>query len=341
MVIKARAAVAHSFRKPLRIEPIEIAEPGPTQVVVQIEASGVCHTDVAAVDGALPIKPALPLIPGHEGVGRVCAKGSEVKTLKEGDRVGVTLVSDSCRACNFCESGYEALCPRVDLRGYFSNGTFAEYVLADAAYTCSIPDNLLPEEAAPLLCAGVTAYRAVNETQVQPGEWLVILGVGGVGHLAVQFAKAKGLQVAAVDVHDDKLQLAQASGADLVINSKTDDAIRNLKAAIGGAAGTLVTTSNASAFSDAIEMTSRNGTCVMVGIPLTGSDLPIFDVVVKGLTIRGSMFGNRQDLHEALALAAAGTVRPQVQLLPFSAVNKVMDDLRCGRISGRSVLKLA
>lgn len=268
-------------------------------------------------------------------------EGIKRKDAQGGRPCGSNPSSDSCRVCDFCKRGYHALCPGIQLRGYFSNGTFAEYVLAEAVYTCSIPDCLLAEEAAPLLCAGVTAYRAVYETQVEPGDWLIIVGVGGVGHLAVQYAKAMGLQVAAVDVHDDKLQLAHASGADLVINSKTRDAVRDLNATIGAAAGTLVTTSNSSAFNDAIEMTRRKGTCVMVGIPSTSVDFPVLDIVVKGLVLKGSMFGDRQDLHEALALAAAGKIRPQIQLQPFSAVNKVMDDLRCGRVRGRIVLKLA
>src|SRR5262245_2961585 len=218
-----KAAVAHAFREPLTIEELPIPTPGAGQVLVRVVASGVCHTDLHAADGDWPIKPALPFIPGHEGVGYVAACGAEVTSLKDGDRVGVPWLHSACGVCDYCLTGWETLCPKQQNTGYSVNGGYAEYVLAPAAYVGQLPDRLGFTEAAPILCAGVTTYKGLKETEARPGEWVVISGVGGLGHVAIQYARAMGLHVAAVDVADEKLSLARDLGVEITVNATTTD----------------------------------------------------------------------------------------------------------------------
>ena len=193
--------------------------PTPDRFWCETVASGVCHTDLHAVDGDWPVKPKLPFIPGHEGVGYVAAVGSDVTVVKEGDRVGVPWLHSACGMCEFCLTGWETLCPQQQNTGYSVDGGFAEYVLAPANYVGHIPVSLEATDAAPILCAGVTTYKGLKETDTKPGDWVVIVGVGGLGHVAVQYAKAMGLHVAAVDVSDDKLALAKRLGAELTVHA--------------------------------------------------------------------------------------------------------------------------
>ena len=189
-----KAAVVHEFKQPLAIEEVPVPEVGPGQILVKIEASGVCHTDLHAADGDWPVKPTPPFIPGHEGVGTVAAVGAGVTAVKEGDRVGVPWLHTACGHCKYCLSGWETLCDAQKNTGYSVNGGFAEYVLADPNYVGHLPDGLGFEMAAPILCAGVTVYKGLKETDTKPGDTVVISGIGGLGHVAVQYAKAMGLQ---------------------------------------------------------------------------------------------------------------------------------------------------
>ena len=218
-----KAAVVHEFGKPLSIESVSVPRPGPGQVLVRVAASGVCHTDLHAADGDWPVKPKLPFIPGHEGVGYVAAACPGVRHLKEGDRVGIPWLHSACGSCEYCFTGWETLCEQQQNTGYSVDGGFAEYVLADAGYVGRIPDGLDFLSAAPILCAGVTTYKGLKETDTKPGEWVVIVGVGGLGHVAVQYAKAMGRHVAAVDVSDEKLELARSLGAEVTVNAAKQD----------------------------------------------------------------------------------------------------------------------
>jgi propanol-preferring alcohol dehydrogenase len=335
-----KAAVAHAFREPLTLEELPIPTPGVGQVLVRVVASGVCHTDLHAVDGDWPVKPALPFIPGHEGVGNVAACGAGVTSLKEGDRVGVPWLHSACGVCDYCLTGWETLCPKQQNTGYSVNGGYAEYVLAPAAYVGLLPDRLGFTEAAPILCAGVTTYKGLKETDARPGEWVVISGVGGLGHVAIQYARAMGLHVAAVDVADEKLALARTLGAEIAINGLSTDPASELHRLIGGAHGVLITAVSPTAFQQGIGMLRRGGTCVLVGLPPGDFPAPIFDVVLKRLTIRGSIVGTRKDLQEALQFAAEGKVQATIEPQPLEAVNEVFDRLRRGAVQGRVVLHL-
>lgn len=337
-----KSAVVHAFGEPLSIEELPIPIPGPGQALVKIAACGVCHTDLHAANGDWPVKPALPFIPGHEGVGTVVALGPGVTAVKEGDRVGIPWLYSACGACECCVTGWETLCPGAQYSGYTVNGGFAEYALADVTYVGHIPDSVDFFSAAPLLCAGVTTYKGLKETEARPGQWVAISGIGGLGHLAVQYAVAMGLKVVAVDVSDDKLDLARRCGADAVVNASAegDTAKAVIDATDGGAHGVLVTAPAIGAFHDAVAMTRRRGTCVLVGLPPGDFPTPLFDVVLKRITIRGSLVGTRQDLREALQFAADGKVRADYHLAPLSSINAVFTRLCAGKIEGRVVLDL-
>jgi len=335
---KMKAAVAKSFRQPMVIEEMNIPEPGEGQVLVKIEASGVCHTDLHALEGDWPVKPSPPFIPGHEGAGTVAALGRGSKGVKEGDRVGIPWLHSACGQCVYCRGGWETLCESQQNSGYSVNGAFAQYCLAPAAYVAHIPKKVTFSDAAPVLCAGVTTYKGLKRTEARPGEWVAISGVGGLGHLAVQYAKAMGLLVAAVDVADDKLDLARKLGADLTANAKTEDVVAKIVHETGGAHGVLVTAVSTGAFRQAIDILRRGGTCSLVGLPPGDFPTHIFDVVLKGLTIRGSIVGTRNDIAESLAFAADGKVKAHYDLEPLENINSIFDRMRKGQIQGRIVM---
>jgi propanol-preferring alcohol dehydrogenase len=236
------AAFVEQFGKPLVLRETAVPTPGPGQILVKTEACGVCHTDLHAARGDWPLKPTLPFIPGHEAIGKVTAIGAGVKNVKEGDRVGVPWLYSACGHCEYCLSAWETVCADAQFGGYTKNGGFAELILADPNYVAHIPAGLTAEEAAPLICAGITTYKGIKETEARPGEWIAISGVGGLGHLAIQYAKAMGLHVCAVDIDDGKLAHAKCLGAELVINAKNDDPAVALKKETGGGAhGVLIT----------------------------------------------------------------------------------------------------
>jgi propanol-preferring alcohol dehydrogenase len=337
---KMKAAVVHEFGRPLSVEEVPVPEPGPGQVLVRVAASGVCHTDLHAADGDWPVKPKLPFVPGHEGVGHVAALGGGVASLKEGDRVGVPWLHSACGGCEYCLTGWETLCPHQQNTGYSVDGGFAEYVLAPAAYVGRLPDAVDFIQAAPVLCAGVTTYKGLKELDVKPGDWVVVSGIGGLGHLAVQYARAMGMHVAAVDVADEKLDLARELGAELTVNCASEDPAGRIQEATGGAHGVLITAVSPPAFRQGVAMLRRGGTCVLVGLPPGDFPAPIFDVVLKRLTVRGSIVGTRRDLQEALQFAAEGKVRSAVETRPLESINEVFGRLRRGEVRGRVVMQL-
>ena len=336
-----KAAVVHKFGQPLRIEEIPVPTPGPHQVLIKIVASGVCHTDLHAAQGDWPVKPTLPFVPGHEGVGFVAALGKDVEGIKEGDAVGLAWLHDACGRCEHCVGGWETLCEQQHNSGYSVNGSFAEYAIGHADYVARLPASGNFAELAPILCAGVTTYKGIIETEARPGEWLAVSGVGGLGHLAVQYAKVMGLRVIGLDVTTQALDLARKLGADLVVDASNPDAVADvIRATGGGAHGVLITAPSVPAFGQGIAMARRHGTISLVGLPPGDFPAPIFDVVLKRLTIRGSIVGTRRDLEESLAFAADGRVVSRIHQFPFAEVNKVFDSLSAGTVEGRSVLKM-
>jgi len=336
-----RAAVVHAFGEPLRIEEVPVPTPGPGEIVVKLAATGVCHTDLHAARGDWAVKPTLPLIPGHEGTGHVAAVGAGVTHVKMGDAVGVPWLHDACGQCEFCLTGWETLCPSQHNTGYSVNGTYAEYVLAKADYVGHLPAGADMEQIAPILCAGVTTYKGLKETQAKAGEWVAISGIGGLGHVAVQYAKAMGFNVAALDIDEAKLALAKRLGADLTVDCRDANAVKGLvKQTGGGAHGVLVTAVSTAAFGQAIGIVRRKGTIVLNGLPPGDFPTPVLPVVLKRITLRGSIVGTREDLAEALAFAADGKVAAEVAIEPLDAVNDVLDRMERGAINGRVVLRL-
>ena len=342
MTRKMHAAIVEQFGKPLVFREWDIPTPGPGQILVKTEACGVCHTDLHAARGDWPVKPALPFIPGHEGIGRVAAVGAGVTIVKEGDRVGVPWLYSACGHCEYCLSAWETVCAEAEFGGYTQNGGFAEYILADPNYVAHIPAGLGATEAAPLICAGVTTYKGIKETKAKPGEWIAISGAGGLGHLAIQYAKAMGLKVCAVDIDDGKLDHAKWLGADFVVNAKSGDPAAAVKHGTdGGAHGVLITAPSLSAFKQGVGMTRKRGTCVLVGLPPGEFPIPLFDVVANCISIVGSFVGTRRDMAETLAFAAEGKVKADIELQPLSAINRVFDRLQHGDVPSRVVLDFA
>ena len=335
-----KAAVVRKFGESLIIEEMPIPEIQANEILVKIIATGVCHTDLHAVNGDWPVKPNLPFIPGHEGVGYVVAIGKDVKNLKEGDAVGVPWLHDACGHCEYCYTGWETLCEKQHNTGYGVNGSFAEYVVANPDYVGILPQNINFVEIAPILCAGVTVYKGLKETDTRPGEWVVISGIGGLGHVAIQYAKAMGLHVAAIDIFDDKLALAKSLGADIVINSSKEDAAAVLKKETGGMHGALVTAVSPKAFELAMQCLRRKGTLVLNGIPSGSFDLPIFDTVLNRITVRGSIVGTRKDLQEAIDFAVEGKVKSVVKTAKLEDINTIFDQMKKSQINWRIVLEI-
>jgi propanol-preferring alcohol dehydrogenase len=339
---KMKAAVVREFGAPLTIEEVDIPIPNAGQIQVKIEATGVCHTDLHAANGDWPIKPNPPFIPGHEGVGIVTAVGSGVKHVKEGDRVGVPWLHTACGYCRHCLGGWETLCHDQQNTGYSVNGSFAEYALADPNFIGHLPANVGFNEIAPILCAGVTVYKGLKETHTKPGDWVVISGIGGLGHLAVQYAIAMGLHVIAVDIDDAKLALAKKLGAKITVNAKTeaDPAAAVKKLAENGVQGVLVTAVSPKAFEQAVNMVSRGGTVCLNGLPPGQFPISIFDMVLNGINIQGSIVGTRLDLQEALDFAKEGKVKAHVSVEPLENINSVFERMKSGQIEGRIVLNI-
>lgn len=336
-----KAAVVREFGKPLSIEDVPIPKPGRDQALVKVRSSGVCHTDLHAAKGDWPVKPTLPFVPGHEGYGEVVEVGEGVTELTVGDLVGNAWLWSACLECRYCRTGWETLCERQINGGYTVDGSFAEYMLVDSRFAARVPKGADPIEVAPVLCAGITVYKGLKVSAVSPGQWVTISGIGGLGHVAVQYATAMGLRVAAVDVADSKLALAARHGAELLVNAYEEDPVEKVRQATGGTDAVLVTAVSPAAFAQAIGMVRRGGTVTFTGLPPGEFPTPIFDTVLKGLTLRGSIVGTRQDMVEALDFYARGSIHPTVHTRRIEDVNDVFDELDRGMIDGRVVLDFA
>lgn len=340
-----RAAVSKEFGKPLVVEEVPVPTAGAGEVLVKIEACGVCHTDLHAVEGDWPVRPKGDLIPGHEGVGRVVQVGAGVSHLQEGDLVGIPWLYSACGHCEYCHQGWETLCESQENGGYSVNGGFAEYAVGAADYVGVLDPQLSHDQIvniSPILCGGVTVYKGLKMTEARPGEWVTISGIGGLGHIAVQYAKAMGLRVAAVDVADEKLELAQRYGAEIVANARTEDAVEKIRNATeGGTHGVLVTAVSPSAFAQAVKLVRRGGTVSMNGLPPGEFPVEIFGMILNGITLRGSIVGTRADLQEAIAFAQNGAVKAHVAPEPLENINDIFDRMRRGAIDGRISLDMS
>ena len=335
-----KAVVVEEFKQRLKIK--EVAEPrlrGPFDAIIRLHASGVCHTDLHAADGDWPVQPTLPFIPGHEGVGIVEEVGSFVTNVKPGDRVGIPWLHTACGECGYCLSGWETLCESQQNTGYSVNGGFAELAVADARYVGRIPDGLEFEAVAPHFCAGVTTYKAVKVSGSAPDKTVLISGLGGLGHMALQYARVTGARTIAVDVTEEKLELARKLGADECINARAMD-VAEAAQKMGGADIVIGTAVSARAFAASFGALRRGGTMVIVGLPPEQLPVPVFDLVLKGVSVVGSIVGTRKDLQEALELAARGLVTCNYTTARLEDINDVFGEMRAGKIDGRVVLKL-
>jgi propanol-preferring alcohol dehydrogenase len=334
-----KAAVLREYGRPLTLEDAPTPTPGPGELLVKVAACGVCHSDLHLAEGDWELlKPItkLPLILGHEVAGTVASKGCGVEGFALGDRVGVPWIHWTCGECEYCQTGRETLCLNQTITGCTVDGGFAEYLRAKASHTARLPDGIGLEEAAPLLCAGLTVYKALKAAGVRVGERLAVFGIGGLGHLAVQLAKAMGVKVWAVDIAEEKLQLGRACGADWAVNAASTPA--TIRGA-GGAHVAMVTSASRAAYETALRSLKRGGTLAVVGMAPEPLSISAVSLVSGELRIIASAVGTRQDLRELLELAAAGKVRCKTEPRPLAEINPVFEEMKQGRVVGRIVLK--
>jgi propanol-preferring alcohol dehydrogenase len=338
-----KAAVLHKVRQKLKIETVPIPEPAHGEILIKVVACGVCHSDLHAVDGDWNPGPVLPLIPGHEVAGTVAGLGTGVAGFKVGQRVGVPWMFSACGVCEFCLAGMETICPKGEATGYSKPGGYAEYMVAPAAFVAKLSTRIDMHEMAPILCAGVTTYRGLKRTNTRPGQWVTIVGIGGLGHIAVQYARAMGMRVAAVDVSEEKLKLAKRLGAEFVADASKDDPAKLIQEKLGGTHGAIVTAVATRAFEQSIRMLRPGGTVSYIGLPGGKADeirTSISAITNWELSVRGSNVGTRLDLNEAVAFATNGLVRAKIEKQPLKAVNSIFERMRRGKIVGRVVLDI-
>ena len=334
-----QAAVVTEFTKPLEMQTLAVPEPGPGQVLVRMETCGVCHTDIHAAHGDWPVKPTPPFVPGHEGVGVIEALGPGVQVRKVGDRVAMPWLGSACGHCAYCVSGNETLCEAQANTGYSIDGGYAQYAIGDGRYVVPVPDEVTSFDAAPLTCAGVTTYKAVKVGGTGMGTRVGVFGIGGLGHLAVQYARLAGGIVTAVDIEDDKLELARELGADHTVNAAKTDPVAAIQAR-GGLDVALALAASAESFRQAFASLRRGGRMVCVGLPAEGAlDVPIFETVLGGLSVIGSIVGTREDLAEVFALHAAGRTKVIAEGRKLADVNAVFDEILTGRVPARVVIE--
>lgn len=309
----------------------EARAPGPGEVLIRMEACGICHSDLFVA--GLERLPLAPLILGHEGIGRILeAAGS---SFSPGERVGITFLERTCGACEYCTAGLERFCPRQLNSGYTAHGALAELATVSDQYLVRVPGDLTALEAAPLCCAGWTAYSAVKQAGLAAGQRIAVFGLGGLGHMAIQYARLHRLQVAAVDLVEARLEEARDLGAELTVPA--ENAGRHLQKEWGGMDAALVLTPSMAAVQQAFRSLKRGGTLVLVGLDNSALDLPLIDTVLKGITIRGSFIGARSDLEEVFRLALAG-IKPRVSAHSIRETPELLDRLRRHEISGRAVV---
>ncbi len=333
-----KAAVVTSFSKALEVVERHIPEPGAGQVLIRLEACGLCHTDIHAARGEWPVKPALPFVPGHEGIGIIEKLGAGVTRRTVGERVSIAWLGSACGDCRYCVDGRETLCEQQQNSGYSIDGAFAEYAVASAAYVVPVPDGISSIDAAPLSCAGVTTYKACKVARVQPTELVGIFGIGGLGHLAVQYARIMGGTVVAVDIEQAKLDLAADLGAEHLVDAAAVDPVDAIQA-LGGLDVAVVLAASPRVFEQAFESLRRGGRLVCVGLPADDGAMviPIFETVLKGISIIGSIVGTRQDLQEVFALHAAGRTRVVTETRNIYDVNDAIAEVLSGQVPARLV----
>ncbi len=335
-----RAAVVNDFASPLALEQVPKLGLEPGQIRVKVEASGLCHTDIHAAHGDWPVQPAPPFVPGHEGVGIIVELGPGVTEVAIGDRVAMPWLGYACGICDYCVSGRETLCLAQKNMGYSIDGAFGDYATAYARYVVAVPEGVDPFDAAPLTCAGVTTYKAVKVAGTRPSDLVAVFGVGGLGHLAIQYAAIAGGRVVAVDLHDEKLELARTLGAEFTVNASKEDPVAAIQE-LGGVDQAIALAVSPKAFEQAYASLRRGGTLVFVALPAENTvNIPIFETVLNGITLVGSIVGTRTDLREVFELHAAGKTRVIRETRSLDTVNESIADVEAGRVAARIVFGL-
>lgn len=334
-----KAALVTAFDQSLQVVDRPIPHPGAGKVLVRLETCGLCHTDIHAAHGDWPVKPTLPFVPGHEGVGIVEALGEGVTERTVGERVAIPWLGFACGECRYCIDGRETLCEQQHNSGYSVDGAFAEYAVAAAKFVVPVPESISSLDAAPLTCAGVTTYKALKVANIRPTERVAIFGVGGLGHLAVQYARIMGGLVVAVDIEKHKLDLAIELGADRVINAKTQDPVVELQK-LGGADVAVVLAASPRVFEQAFSSLARGGRLICVALPADQTmSISIFETVLKGISVIGSIVGTRQDLAEVFELHAEGKTRVIAEGRKLEQVNEAIAEVLSGDVLARLVFE--
>jgi propanol-preferring alcohol dehydrogenase len=339
---RMKAARLRAFRHPLVVEQAPIPEPEPNDILLEVEACGVCHSDLHIAGGEWPnvaARMTLPATLGHEAVGRVVEKGAAVSGVPIGARVGVGWLHSVCGRCEHCRAGAENVCLERTVTSVDAPGGYAEFMRVRASQAVPLPEGLSSVQAAPWFCAGVTVYHALQSAGVAAGQRVAIFGVGGLGHLAIQLASGSGAEVVALDVSPAKLQLARALGVKETLDALDPETVHRLKEG-GGPHVALVAAPSKAAYDLAIKTLRRRGTLMVVGLPK--EDLTFFadDLVVGEFRILGSAVGTRLEMRDLLALAASGAARCELETWRLEEVNHVFDRLRRGDVLGRAVLEM-
>ncbi len=319
---------------PLRLTELPPPRPGPGELVVRVTACGVCRSNLHMIEGdwvAAGVPGKLPIVPGHEIVGKVAALGEGVSELVVGQRVGLQPLWSSCGHCDYCLTGREQLCQRKQITGETRDGGYAEYVLAREAYTYAVPDAIGDVEGAPLFCPGVTAHAAVTRARLSPGQRVALFGIGGVGHMALQLARLTGADTIAVSRSRRHLRVAEQLGARTVDASRADPAALLHKE--GGVDASIVFAPSSEVARQAIAAT-RPGGIVVIGVQADLGVVPFVDCK----TVVGTVIGSRQQMREVLALAAAGKVRAICETLPLAQAETALARLKQGEVEARAVL---
>ncbi|MBU5595042.1 alcohol dehydrogenase AdhP [Amphibacillus sp. MSJ-3] len=332
--------VSDSKDKLVEVKEVELRALRQGEALVDVLYCGVCHTDLHVAKGDFGSVPGRIL--GHEGVGIVREIADDVTSLTVGDRVSIAWFFEGCGHCDYCLTGKETYCRQAKNAGFSVNGAMAEQCIVTADYAVKVPADLDLRQATSITCAGVTTYKAIKEADIHPGEWIVIYGVGGLGNLAIQYAKKVfNAKVIAVDINDDKLILAKESGADLIFNSKDQDPTEWIQHEVGGAHAAVVTAVSKVAFRQAVESVRPTAKVVNVGLPPETMELEIIKTVLDGIQVIGSLVGTRKDLEEAFQFGAEGKVVPVVQTRKLDEIDTIFTEMEEGEINGRMVLDMS
>ena len=334
----SRTYKAIQVSKPNTLELVErtIPEPGPEQVRIRVEACGICHTDAATVTGTYPgLK--LPRVPGHEVVGRIEALGSGVSRWKIGERVGVGFFGGEDGVCEPCRRGDIVNCLNPVIPGVTVDGGYAEMMIAEARGIASIPDELGSAEAAPLLCAGITTYNALRNAGLRGGDLVAVQGVGGLGHLGIQFARHMGFHTVAIGRGSEKEKLAKNLGAHVYIDTAVDDAAAVLQR-WGGARAILATAPSGKAMGPLVAGLGVRGKLIVIGVPDDPIQMSAFPLVFGGRSIYGSLAGTAIDNEDTLAFSVLENIRPMIETLPLEQAAEAYARMMQGKARFRMVL---